>query len=219
MNIIQPKRGNSGFTMVEILVVITIIVTLAAITMVSVARMKRTAKTTNSASNLRNIGNSFATASIDLNGAYPSIRGFDTDKGDTPNHKYWHWKLYSQAYNLDDQFVKDDKWSQSVFHNPEMDPKLLTNWTCGYAMNARLIENTYNIGWSQAVSRPLGLGALQNVSQSPLIAPRKDHHYREASDLLYNEDKKAVILFCDGHIESMTRKEYETRDYFNRFKK
>jgi len=64
----QPRRG---FTLIEILIVVTIIAVLAAITFSTSSRMIAAAKNTTSMSNLRSIGVGLTVASSDNSGVYP----------------------------------------------------------------------------------------------------------------------------------------------------
>ncbi len=209
----SSRRCSRGFTLVELLIVIVIIAVVAALSTAGYMKAKKSAKAAVSVSNLRGIGQTMVAWSTDHGGAFPSIRGFDSSEGESSDFRYWHWKLYDETYNNGGQYVQDKQWKDSVFYNPLMNSALIANWTCGYAMNARLIEKIYQVGFDKAISTPLKIIAVDDLARSPIIAPRRDHQYRTASELLYEENGKTPILFCDGHVTSMSRKEYQAGKY------
>ena len=70
------NRNRRGFTLVELLVVITIIIILAAILFPVFARVRRAAQKTACLSNLREIGNAVRMYTNDYDECYPLVSGF-----------------------------------------------------------------------------------------------------------------------------------------------
>jgi len=70
------NRNRRGFTLVELLVVITIIIILAAILFPVFARVRRAAQKTSCLSNLREIGNAVRMYTNDWDECYPLVSGF-----------------------------------------------------------------------------------------------------------------------------------------------
>ena len=64
-------RGGTGFTLIELMVVIAIIAILAALLLPTLARAKEQAKCAMCISNLKQIGLAFRTFSLDHEGVYP----------------------------------------------------------------------------------------------------------------------------------------------------
>src|SRR5262249_9819676 len=69
----SARRPRSGFTLVEMLVVIAIIITLAALLLPSVLKARDAAKSVQCVNNLREIGVA-AVRYFDVNGYYPPYR-------------------------------------------------------------------------------------------------------------------------------------------------
>jgi len=93
------KRINDGgFTIVEILVVITIIVILFLLLFPSISSMKRSAESAKCVSNLRQIGIALLSYSSDHNGLIPPHLGKDPDTGKYITAAYWYRVLGYDGY-------------------------------------------------------------------------------------------------------------------------
>lgn len=209
MKINRNTKRSFGFTLVELLVVIAIIAVLVGLSAIGYNKVRKSAKNVNSVSNLRNIGAMLGTWSVSHNGAYPAI---NSPEGEPSDFHLWHWKLYDVAYDNKGAPVPNKKWEESVFYNPLIQPSDVSQTTTGYAMNSRLIQDTYDDvnSFSEAIVRPLRIVSLKNPSNSPIVASRLDYHYDKASELLYDDNGKTPILFCDGHVASFSLLEYES---------
>ncbi|MCB1233423.1 MAG: type II secretion system protein, partial [Verrucomicrobiae bacterium] len=79
----KAKRKNQGFTLIELMVVITIIAVLASFAMPAFTRMQESAKITKDISNVRQIILACKSFATDYEGSYPSWKIDDAaDSGD-----------------------------------------------------------------------------------------------------------------------------------------
>jgi len=79
---IKPRASTKGFTLVELLVVITIIVVLAALTTVGIAKIRSAARGATCTSNLRQIGAAMLSYASDNNSQLPPLED-RTGSGDS----------------------------------------------------------------------------------------------------------------------------------------
>ena len=77
---VRPRRRRTGFTLVELLVVIGIIALLISILMPAVSRARKQAQMTHCAANLRNIGTAMGSY-VSTNGFYPGHAGLPSAGG------------------------------------------------------------------------------------------------------------------------------------------
>lgn len=89
----QGKRRSPGFTLTELLVVITIIAVLTGISMTVIGRMKESAKQTGCLSNLRNIGVGVFLYASDHGDDMPSLVSGPVDKP-------WHSSIWQQDLDV-----------------------------------------------------------------------------------------------------------------------
>ena len=225
----SPRRG---FTLVEVLVVIVILISLASFVFVMLPIMKRRAAAAQSVANLRQIGALVAMHSVENNNRLPAARA------DVPNGKggfsqlHWHETFMADLYpDTELKEFKAVKWwetNKPFLRNPllrkDAKPFGWDWWNPGYAMN---IQITHNLGkssgdWSAGKGGPqaygIPLGSIPEPAMTPLIAPRGNWWFTftptELKEPALQEllvDKKLPIMFVDGHVETMTTKEYTLR--------
>ncbi len=224
-------RFPTGFTLVELLVVIVIVATLAALAFTVGPKMKRRGESAKALQNMRQIGPLMMNYATEHSFALPAMRPqIPDDKGGTTEGLHWHQALATQLYpDLDHDKLLDDKWwdeTKPLLRNPMFKastfaPLKLACWKQGYAMNRQIMQNLgFNGNWGTVDgpnAKDIPLGSIPEPSRTPLVAPRvNDWHYAGA-DLGAKENKgfivddKLPILFVDGHIESMRPSEYVSR--------
>lgn len=84
----KTRRPRSGFTLVELLVVVTIVAVLASLSLVITSRIRERARTTTALNSLRQVGIAHVAYSTEHNGSINTIGVVD---GDTPvlEHSFW----------------------------------------------------------------------------------------------------------------------------------
>jgi prepilin-type N-terminal cleavage/methylation domain-containing protein len=215
-------RDRNGFTLVELLVVITIIVALAALGLGVMSKMRQRADSVKQISIVRQIGPLMTMHAGDNNGYLPASYSKLT-------RLHWHQALHvlmSPEFTVDQ--VKGDTYWKSrnpLIKNPlykkpvdNLDPK--SPWVPGYGINTKLVDNTktavdYANGEWQGNAR-VSLSKIGNLAKTPLVAPAPDYHYStiKTNDPRMEQfivNKQIPILFADGHIESMPPRDYEAR--------
>jgi prepilin-type N-terminal cleavage/methylation domain-containing protein len=85
----HPAQNHAGFTLVELLVVITIIVVLAGITFTATQRVRRSALKVTDMSNLRSLATAAMAAGGDNGGRLPAIHAGTDAKADTNSAPYY----------------------------------------------------------------------------------------------------------------------------------
>ncbi|RYD36026.1 MAG: prepilin-type N-terminal cleavage/methylation domain-containing protein, partial [Verrucomicrobiaceae bacterium] len=138
-------RPSSGFTLVEILVVLVIVAALAAVAFTMGPKMKRRGDAAKSLQNIRQIGVSLITYSTENNSRLPAPRGEDS----SGNEVHWHQALLAMIYpDEDPSKFNDREWWNTT--NPFLRNPLLTDnskpnrfeaWFSGYAMNREIATN------------------------------------------------------------------------------
>lgn len=223
------KRSNhrlptrNGFTLVELLVVITLIITLAGLIFAMVTKMRKRAEAAKQTSILHQVGPLMILHTTEKNGLLPA-----TVSTKEYGSVHWHQALHA-LINSElpiDKVKSFDYWEKGnpLIKNPLYKTPIgnlkLSPWCPGYGMNTKIVDNLklpvdYNNGEWQA-NRAIPLAAIGNPARTPLVAPAPDYHYGTIKAKDPNLDqflisKQIPILFVDGHIETISPKEYEAR--------
>lgn len=230
----KTPRGmkRNGFTLVELLVVIVIIAALAGLSFAVLPRIQRKAKATASLSNLRQFAPALTAYAGEHSMKLPPIKGLGKDADGVDVELLWT-EVCLQQLNPDTPITKfrDKKWWETT--KPFIQNPLYTAWkpeAPGYAMNAMLAENVEGnregggaTGDLQTVAVPMA--SLPEPALTPLVAPGTTISYRYDTQVELNQfqqgsakellvEDKLPILFVDGHVESLTPKEYISRQLY-----
>jgi prepilin-type N-terminal cleavage/methylation domain-containing protein/prepilin-type processing-associated H-X9-DG protein len=233
-NTVNSKK--SGFTLVELLVVITILAVLAALTFSLANKMVARGKATRQMENVRQIGPLIATYSADHLMKLPPAKAIDEQPDGSTTVTIWHELLLAILYPETDpvDFKTKDWWDkQEVFlRNPlfkkNAKPRGWDPLNPGYGLNEMIAENLARASTGtvpshdelELVSTPLA--ALQDPGRTPLVAPCDNYYYRydpaelgkfERGSLKdFLSEGKVPVLFVDGHVETIRPDEYERRN-------
>jgi prepilin-type N-terminal cleavage/methylation domain-containing protein/prepilin-type processing-associated H-X9-DG protein len=226
------KQKKSGFTLVELLVVIVIIAALAAVSFTVGPKMMAKAKATESMQNIRQFGPLLASYAADHSMKLPAAKGpYLLEDGTSPDLQ-WNEVCLVMSYPQTDpsDFKTKDWWknNKTFVRNPLL--KESAGWEPlipGYALNQMIPENLAIASGNPVPSQnellasSVPLAVLSEPSRTPLIAPCDNYFYRydaaeingfktgALKDLL--TEGKVPVLFVDGHLETISPTEYQER--------
>ena len=209
-----------GFTLVELLVVIVIVASLAALALTLGPRMMARARFTESMQNLRQVTPLLTTYAADNNMTLPPVEGDVRLPDGSIEMLQWNELCLTLIYpETDLSTMRNKTWwdtNKVVLKNPMY--KASTALTPGFAMNEMI---AINIDASNDLTTAIPLSLIRDSSRTPLIAPYTDFHYKFSSGEVAAFDKapladllsegKLPVAFVDGHLETMTPKEYVNR--------
>lgn len=207
------RKVRKGFTLIELLVVIAIIAILAAILFPVFARAREAARTTSCRSNLKQIGNAVLMYIQDYDGTYPRWGSFT--QGD---YIYWLLDPYVKGLN------PTDAQRKSVWRCPSVARTGIYN-SYGY--------NYLRLGYTYTGTNTYLAAANTPANEAALDAPADTLCFVDGTDLVrppywvqsnpgndtvagwhfganyptLDPEGKANVLFCDGHVKTMFRKQ------------
>lgn len=196
----HPLRARSGFTLVELLVVITVIAILASMVVPAIGFVKELANKAKCGKNQSGIFSALLAYQEGGDPGWPNARwklGSDsksssaaiTDKNQQAKYTAGIFEILAvvQRDNLPITIFKCPSQSNDMYKpNPELQPSLSrldTNWGMG---------NGYMIPYAMDWSAPADAG-----SPRPLLSDR---------DVVNHKDKQAVVCYADGHYMTLDRK-------------
>lgn len=229
---------KTGFTLVELLVVITIIVVIAALSFGGFAKMLAKSKATKEMENLRQMGPLFTIYASDHNMTLPPCKGQAVQADGTTVEKQWHETLLGSLFpeTDPDEFKTKEWWNRNdtFIRNPlfkeTATPRGWTPLNPGYGMNEMIPENLALASTGVAPPREelhtirTPLAALGDPGRTPLIAPCDNYFFRydpagmegfktgTLKEFLFQG--KFPVLFVDGHVESLSPSEYLERKLY-----
>lgn len=227
-----------GFTLVELLVVITIIAVVAALSFGAITKMVAKAKATKETENIRQMGPLFTIYAADHHMSLPPCKAPVTLDDGTTIDRQWHEALLTLLYpDTDPAEFKTKVWwdrNETFIRNPLFkETALPRGWkplNPGYGMNEMIPENLAlaltgvapSHAELQTISTPFA--TLAEPSRTPLIAPCDNYFFRYDTDELkgfeigtlkdFLFEGKFPVLFVDGHVESVRPSEYESRKLY-----
>ncbi|MES2476017.1 MAG: prepilin-type N-terminal cleavage/methylation domain-containing protein [Verrucomicrobiota bacterium] len=215
----RPLKTH-GFTLVELLVVIVIVGSLAALALTLGPRMMARAKFTESMQNIRQISPLLTTYAADNNMTLPPVEGDVRMADGTVETLQWNEVCLTLIYPETELTVMKNKswWNANkvVLKNPMF--KESTALKPGYAMNENIASN---IDSSNDLTTAIALSLIPDPTRTPLVAPYTDFRYNFSGGQVasFGKDPQATLLsegklpvvFVDGHMETMTPKEYLDR--------
>lgn len=231
----QKSQKTSGFTLVELLVVIVIVAALAALSFTVGPKMMAKAKATESMQNIRQIGPVVMNYATENSMQLPPILAAVVDEDGRNNMTQWNEFCLAMLYPNDEPAdFKTQQWwnnNKTFMRNPMFKttarPRGWAPLNPGYAFNEMLAENLARATDAAMPSHDVLLAtripvaSLPEPNRMPLIAPFDNYYYRfdEAEVASFNKgtlkdllvEGKLPILFMDGHLESMRPEEYVER--------
>jgi prepilin-type N-terminal cleavage/methylation domain-containing protein len=218
----HPRRG---FTLVELLVVITIIGVMAAIAIGTTVRMREQAFKANSLRNISQLQIANASYAADHSGNYVPIYAYD-DKGVRLGFWYQDTKFLS---NLAGDIR--DASGEPVRSAPVsmLDPKVVRgkrsfhhSMAASYGMNDNGIAGAHGPGVAPAHN----VNRVPNPSESMAFATATDYRTTynsrfnwkgvdgKTSDggIAYRYGDKALVVYFDGHVSEVTKGEMKSFD-------
>ena len=230
MNVSGEKK-RSGFTLVELLVVIVIIAALAALSFTVLPRMMRKAKASEALSNLRQIAPLLTTYATDHSMMLPAAENNEVIVDGVASRLQWTGVCLNLLFPdvAVTEFDRKAWWDQN---KPFLKNPLFKGWTPtnpGYALNEMIAENAdaarETPSGTELLNFSVPLAAISEPARTPWIAPSEITRYRLDSagdantfrtggrqNLLV--DGKLSVLFVDGHVETLTPTEYVTRKLY-----
>lgn len=228
------KTKRRGFTLVELLVVIVIIAALAGLSFTVLPRMMRKAKVTDSMSKLRQFSPLLIGYATDHSMVLPAIEGNELEiNGTKATELKWTEVILSQLYqDVDAAQFKSKSWWEK--NKPFMQNPLFTTWTPekpGFGFNEMIPTNIEaHKDSSDRNAEPLKatipMAVIPEPNRTPIITPYDDYHYslktqgdakKYSSGVLKDltTDGRLMVLFVDGHVDTITPSEYVTKEYYD----
>lgn len=228
----QKSQKTSGFTLVELLVVIVIVGALAALSFTVGPKMMAKAKGTESMQNIRQIGPVIMNYASENSMQLPPILAPVVDENGSNTMTQWNEFCLQMLYPNDKPAdFKTQQWwnnNKSFMRNPMFKAKATPRgWAPlnpGYAFNEMLAENLAEAkggvmpSHDELLATRVPVASLTEPNRTPLIAPFDNYYYRfdEAEVASFNKgtlkdltvEGKIPVLFMDGHLESMRPEEY-----------
>ena len=205
MRIGNMTRENSGFTLVELLVVIGIISTLAALLLPALVRAREAAKRASCTNNLRQIGIAFELYVQENRETYPAAQ----DPLSTSPF-YWLWMGRGWRTKLA-EYIPGDKDDPGVFWCPS-DPRSENKFeSTSYAYSMAFYHSpdqinsldSLNDNYSNPLpTKPQKIAALREPSKKILVGEWYATHAAFGEDEgWFVPGGKRLFLFADGHVE------------------
>lgn len=209
------SRPATGFTLIELLTVISIIAILAALLFPVAGNIRKRANQTTSTNNLRQWGSALTGSLADFDGTMPSDGGSagGANRGDTDA---WFNRLppFLGLKRLSDPEMQNKPprpGDKSVWINPAVpSAKSSGGFIFCYAMNDYLsnsAEPTIKLTRVERSSATVFMS--ERDDNTPSVTPREVKAYFGSGDPTSDRDNEANFLFCDGHVASMKRKDFE----------
>ena len=209
----SPRLSRSpAFTLIELLVVITIIAVLAGLIFPAVSAVLRKSYQTTSVSNLRQWYTAFAASLTNNNGEMPGC-GSPFVAGDVDA---WFNRMppeiKEKPFNQFSPVTQPAYGKKSIWVNPAVPQK---DWPAGgfifnYGFNDQLVELRDKAG-----SQPLRMASVQSPAITILMGEKADtlpslnannvRTYFNTKDPVGDVDGKANFVFCDGHVDTISR--------------
>lgn len=227
----MKTSSNDGFTLMELIVVVTIIALLASLLMPAISMVRQSAKTLQCAANLRQVFVGFTSYAADQDGMVVAVIGNTTASSTTYLSYMWFQRLAPYLEARKD--VSDDvnittgygnlRKQSTVLYCPSA--RNLNSWDIGYGMNWQLRnpEVQPGTGWkySNILDWPEGsangsmVGArtdfyrfsLNQPASRGLIDDSSAWHYDLNGDQTSSAPRHrglTNVLFCDGHVQAVT---------------
>ncbi len=214
----RSQQTGRGFTLIEILVVISIIAILIGIILPALAKARESAREVKCRSNQRQIGIAIEAYGVDHKGRMPDS-GSDGAWGDLATRGLAPYFAYSLQSVI--------KTGDFVWLCPTHEFEWTGNWTSSYGYNVQyLVEpgpDYPHAGWN-GVTKPVNLGILSSLIDKPsekLVTI--DHTAPAGNGYLwtyvtrpgdtnnvdgfgrpdFRHSKRANVLFADSHVEPM----------------
>jgi general secretion pathway protein G len=226
----HARRRVAGFTLTEVLVAIAIIAVLATLSLTLTRRAMDSARSANCVANLRDLGAAALNYTSENNGSLPPICQLDYGKAWTADaaNRWWPsfladsssppselvfkvWRC-PEARDGDFQKVSSDLvYSSYVPLKPVITFVTAENPTGG--MRLALIRNPEKVWMFGDGGRPLGAaGSNSYLTVAAIERYGKNWATGNRPACRHNGGEKANYVACDGHVESLTRKDIENLD-------
>ena len=227
----NPGRHLAGFTLTELLVVIVIIAVLAVLAFTVTRRAMDSARSANCVSNLRDLGAAALNYTSENNGSLPPICQLDYGKswtaaaanrwwpsflaGSTDTSSELVYKTWRCPEARDDEFQKvssDLVYSSYVPLKPVITFVTADNPTGG--MRLALIRNPEKVWMFGDGGRPIG-AADSNSYQTVAAIERYGKKWATGNRpaCRHNRGGNANYVACDGHVETLTRRDIEDLEH------
>lgn len=223
----QFHLQSNGFTLVELLVVITIIAVLAGVVIAMVGRVKASAQRANAMSSIRQVA-TFNLAYAAENNGNLNIYRFPGDKYERPNWirtSFWgrlQPYMFLSATGNDSNIARGIRQGiEGLFNAKKSEPgnsmpKSIFDGinvfsdVSGLPLPFGFNSNLYRFDhWVQATSQPdpsqvayFTFGSAHfTVTHGNSYAPMPLAGQKATNNIFYLDDRKAPMVFLDGHIE------------------
>ena len=229
----QPSRNHSGFTLVELLVVITIIIVLAALTVVGVSRMRAAADSAATVAAMRQLQTANVSFAADHNDRYVSYSNTDPNGGIT----YWWRNFEFLAYLSGNQSLAgstlDTVNEDTVAPLSLMDPTTVrakqrwsTRLAASYGMNHEFIKTvTYP---DNSKEKYIQTSKLTNPSRTVVFITATDSAMKytgrkawwsspvegktQDGKMAFRHNNKAIAVYFDGGCGIVTKLDIDRFD-------
>lgn len=231
----KPSRKSSGFTLVEVLVVIVILAVMAAVVSIVGKNMIQKSKAMQMASNMKQMAPLFQIYATEHFNQMLPCKSEQRQADDTVAEMIWHEVMLSMLYENSDpaQFKTEEWWesNKSFLQNPLFKktdaPRGWQPLNPGYGYNLKLPEN-YKLaedgstpGQEEAEAFAVPMAALHDPTRIPIIAPCDNYYYRydvaqigeftTGTISKFLTEEKFPVLFLSGNVELLRPADYIAR--------
>ena len=218
----MAKTLKSGFTLVELLVVIVIIAVLGTLTAVIGPKILKKGRQSASITNLRQVNTYLISYASENANRIPA----PVHLNDNEQEIYWHAVVQGEVSGKPAESFQEDSWwkqNDSIVINPVVPKANLNHKNSGYGMNIQLAQNIAKLKgevleMEDAAYTQVNINNLSDTSKTPLIMPFWTWAYKcDAEDVSNPKwddlgvSKKVPVLFLDGHTELLTPREYVSK--------
>lgn len=193
----NPKRSR-GFTLVELLVVITMIVVLVAISVSMIFRMRKSGDKVVAANNIRQVQTANIGYAMENSGRFVPPTGMVDDI----SYKWFENPGFVSQIKGEESTYKTGGTPDTSLESSIMDPAVVRSKAAGYK----------SLGSSYGYTRAAGAVA---IVQARLIDPARSAAFITAnvpfaddkSKISFRHSNKAIVAFYDGHAQFMSAAE------------